>query len=142
MGETWIKLNCLFCEFNVDGFWAQLGVFFYFRYFQSKSQKSGRVCVISMTQLSFFTLPAQPQGTVSYSFLLSLPCRRSRRVLYLTRFFFLSYPAGAAAGYCILLVSSFFIQAHAMRLYSVSLKFFLLSTPGCQPCYLMYLQSA
>ena len=71
MGETWIKLNCLFCEFNVDGFWAQLGVFFYFRYFRSKSQKSGRVCVISMTQLSFFTLPAQPQGTVSYSFLLS-----------------------------------------------------------------------
>ena len=46
------------------------------------------------------TLPAQPQGTVSYSFLLSssssssfffffLPCRRSRRVLFLTRFFFL-----------------------------------------------------
>ena len=35
----------------------------------------------------FLTLPAQPQGTVSYSFLLSLPCRRSRRVLYLTRFF-------------------------------------------------------
>ena len=51
------------------------------------------------------TLPAQPKGTVSYSFLLYpagaaagycillvssfLPCRRSRRVLYLTRFFFL-----------------------------------------------------
>ena len=32
-----------------------------------------------------------------------LPCRRSRRVLYLTRFFL--YPAGAAAGSCILLVS-------------------------------------
>ena len=36
------------------------------------------------------TLPAQPQGTVSYVFLLS-------------------YPAGAAAGSCFLLVSSFFL---------------------------------
>ena len=38
------------------------------------------------------TLPAQPQGTVSYSFLLSfflsLSCRRSRKILFLTRFCF------------------------------------------------------
>ena len=41
--------------------------------------------------------------------LFSLSCRRSRRILFPTRFFFLllssSYPAGAAAGSCILLVS-------------------------------------
>ena len=46
----------------------------------------------------FVILPAQPQDTVFFSFLLSsLPCRRTGRVLYLTRFFFL-----------LLLSSSFF----------------------------------
>ena len=45
-------------------------------------------------------LPAQPQDIVSYSFPLSLSCRRSRRILFSSRFLFL-YPAGAAAGSCI-----------------------------------------
>ena len=57
----------------------------------------------------------------------SLPCRRSRRVLYLTRFFlsfFFLYPAGAAAGSCIWLVSSFFF-----------LSFFLLSSGNTSKTY-------
>ena len=63
-----------------------------------------------------FFLPCRRSRRVLYLtrfflsfFFLSLPCRRSRRVLYLTRFFlsFFLYPAGAAAGYCILLVSFF-----------------------------------
>ena len=57
--------------------------------------------------LSFFTLPAQPQGTVSYSFLLSsssssffffLSCRRSRRILFPTRFFFLLLLSSSSSG--------------------------------------------
>ena len=47
---------------------------------------------------SFFILPAQVQDTVFLS------CRRSRRTFFSSR-----YPAGAAAGYCFLLVSSFFL---------------------------------
>ena len=93
----------------------------------------------------------------NYYLSLLLSCRRSRRILFSSRFLFFlssytsvangcvlfllrSYPAGGPAGSCILLVSSFFffflllllllllIQAHAMRMYSVSLKFFLPST--------------
>ena len=45
-----------------------------------------RLTYLAPLARALFTLPAQPQGTVSDSFL-SLPCRRSRRVLYLTRFF-------------------------------------------------------
>ena len=52
------------------------------------------------------------QGTPSVTatcLVLSLSCRRSRRILFSSRFFFLlSYPAGAAAGSCFLLVSFFF----------------------------------
>ena len=60
-----------------------------------------------------------------------LSCRRSRRILFPTRFFFFpfpssSYPAGAAAGYCFLLVSSFLYRRIHMRLYSVFLWFFIL----------------
>ena len=54
--------------------------------------------LVSSFFLSFFlsSLPCRwlRQGLVSYS----LSCRRSRRILF-------SYPAGAAAGYCFLLVS-------------------------------------
>ena len=64
----------------------------------------------SVTATCLVILPAQPQDLVSYSFLSSYPAGDSGRVLFLTRFFFLSffflsYPAGAAAGSCILLVS-------------------------------------
>ena len=82
-----------------------IGRFFLFSLFSvKKSKKRQGMCHLDDTVVFLYpagaaavncillvTLPAQPQGTVSYSFLLSfflsLPCRRSRRVLYLTRFF-------------------------------------------------------
>ena len=55
---------------------------------------------VTLIDQNTVTLPAQPQSLVSYSFLS----------------FFL-YPAGEAAGYCILLVSSFFfLHSRSLRL--------------------------
>ena len=75
-------------------------------------------------KLTLFTLPAQPQGTVSDSFLSFLSCRRSRRILFLTRFFFLlllSYPAGDS-GRVLFLTRFFFLSSFFLLSF-----FFLLS---------------
>ena len=77
--------------------------------------------------LLLLTLPAQPQGTVSYSFLLSssssysaggpaescillvsLSCRRSRRILFLTRFFFLLLLSSSSSSFFFLLATHLF----------------------------------
>ena len=79
-----------------------------------------------------------------FCFFLSLPCRRSRRVLYLTRFFlsfFLLYPAGAAAGYCIWLVS-FFLSLPCRRSRRVLyLTRFFLYPAGAAAGYCIWLVS-
>ena len=89
---------------------------------------SGRVLFLTrFFFLSFFLiLPAQPQDLVSYS----LSCRRSRRILFSSRFFF-TLPV-TPAGSCFSLVSSFFTHPFAKRMCPVSLAFFFLSSSFCQ----------
>ena len=54
------------------------------------------VSACRQTQMSLVILPAQPQDTVFFSFPLSLSCRRSRRILFSSRFLFLTLPLAAA----------------------------------------------
>ena len=75
------------------------------------------VIMVTITRHIFITLPTQPQGTVSDSFLSfflsSLPCRHSRRVLYLTRFFTLpAQPQGTVSdSFLSFFLSCFFLSS-------------------------------
>ena len=99
----------MICVFNVDRFYAQLGAFSIFVISHERWVKPGSnwiACSVNLMLTDFgpnwafffiFVIFGQKvkkaAGYVSsrWHSCLSLPCRRSRRVLYLTRFFFLSF---------------------------------------------------